>query len=85
MASPQGPLRFVVAIASILVALVAAFYSLLPGLPVPSQVPKAATALSRLGSQSAVSSANVTMPFRPPVYFFSHGGVRTLILPRPPG
>lgn len=79
----QGSLRVAVAIVSILVALAAAFHSLLPRLPVPEQVSKAATALSRFTSQNAISSTNVTMPFRPPVYFFSHGGVRTQILLSP--
>lgn len=76
----QGPLRVVIAIVSIVVALVAAFYaSLLPGLPAPSQVSKAATAAalwrSRSRSQSGLSNTRVTISSRPPVYFFSHGGV----------
>ncbi|KAJ0123502.1 hypothetical protein J7T55_011967 [Diaporthe amygdali] len=71
----QGPLRFVVVVGSIVVALAAAFYaSLLPELPVPSQVAKAATALSNLSSRIKSSTTNVTMASRPPVYFFSHGG-----------
>lgn len=61
---------------SIVVALVAAFYaSLLPELPVASQVSKAAAALSSLSSKIKPSTSNVTMASRPPVYFFSHGGV----------
>lgn len=72
----SGPLRVVVAIISIAVALVAAFYaSLLPELPVPSQVSKAAAALSGLKSKVELSPSRVTMASRPPVYFFSHGGV----------
>lgn len=64
-------------VGSIVVALAAAFYaSLLPELPVPSQVAKAATALSNLSSRIKSSTTNVTMAPRPPVYFFSHGGVR---------
>lgn len=72
-----GPLRVVVAITSIVVALVAAFYaSLLPELPVPSQLSQAVSALSRLRSKAELSTTGVTMAARPPVYFFSHGGVR---------
>lgn len=63
-------------IISIAVALVAAFYaSLLPELPVPSQVSKAVAALSSLRSEAELPTTNVTMASRPPVYFFSHGGV----------
>lgn len=72
----SGPLRVVVTITSIVVALVAAFYaSLLPELSVPSQVSKVAAALSGLKSKIQLSTSNVTMASRPPVYFFSHGGV----------
>lgn len=72
----SGPLRVVVAITSIGVALVAAFYaSLLPELPVPSQVSKVAAALSGLKSKVQLSTSNVIMASRAPVYFFSHGGV----------
>lgn len=71
----QGPLRVVVALVSILIALAAAFYaSLLPELPVPSQLSKVATALSSFRSQSRVPNTEMTMSSRPPVYFFSHGG-----------
>lgn len=72
----SGPLRVVAVIISIVVALVAAFYaSLLPELPVPSQVSKAAAALSSLRIKAELPTTNVTMASRPPVYFFSHGGV----------
>lgn len=71
----SGPLRVVVVIISIAVALVAAFYaSLLPELLLPSQVSKAAAALSSLRSKAGLPTTNVTMASRPPVYFFSHGG-----------
>lgn len=72
----SGPLRVVIVIVSIAVALLAAFYaSLLPELPVPSQVSEAVAALSSLRSKPELLTTDVTMPSRPPVYFFSHGGV----------
>ncbi|KAJ4386666.1 hypothetical protein N0V93_009564 [Gnomoniopsis smithogilvyi] len=70
--------RALVAVFSVIVALVAAYYSsLLPELSMFSRASKALQrpALSNFTSNTQFSSLkNSTMASRPPVYFFSHGG-----------
>lgn len=80
--------RAFVAVFSVIVALVAAYYSsLLPELPMFSRASKAVQrpVLSNFTPKAQYSSTNSTMATRPPVYFFSHGGVcvaTLLVLPR---
>jgi hypothetical protein len=74
------PLRAMIVIVSIIIAVVAAFYaSLLPEFPMFSWASKAVPALSSLTAKYQDSSKNLAMPQRAPVYFLSHGGVRFYI------
>lgn len=69
------PNRAIVAVLSIIVAVVAALYtSLLPPLAIFWRASKAAAALSNLPSKAQYTAGNVSMAPRAPVYFFSHGG-----------
>lgn len=75
----QMSTRALIAIFSVIVALVAAYYSsLLPELPSFSRASEAVqhTVVSDFTSKTHYSSGNSTIATRPPVYFFSHGGVR---------
>lgn len=70
--------RALIAVFSVVVALVAAYYSsLLPELPIFSRTSKPLQdpVLSNFTSKAHYSSENLTIATRPPVYFFSHGGV----------
>lgn len=69
-----------IVIFSIVVAMVAAFYaSLLPDIPIFSRASKAVPALTSLKGKLHDSTKNGAMPQRAPVYFLSHGGVRSYI------
>lgn len=79
MANP-GPLRAMIVIFSIIVALVAAFYaSLLPEIPMffRTSSKAAVPALTSLTGKLQDSTKNGTISQRAPVYFLSHGGVRS--------
>lgn len=68
-----------IVIFSIVVAVVAAFYaSLLPEIPMFSRASKAVPALSSLTGklQDSSTKSGIKSP-RAPVYFLSHGGVRS--------
>lgn len=79
----QMSTRALIAIFSVVIAIVAAYYSsLLPELPSFSRASKAVQhpVVSDFTSKTHDTSGNSTIATRPPVYFFSHGGVCAVAL-----
>lgn len=78
-----------IVIISIIIALVAAFYaSLLPEIPMFSRASSSKAVPAAISSltaklQDSTSNNITTVSGRAPVYFLSHGGVRSYILPEP--